>query len=135
MHVMNSTLQRSEARRSRPYAQRLLVAAAALLTAASSQANYTCAGRVRGVAMDVVTGDVLAESLGPLVWPRLCSVNTTVGGISPETCKRTHATLMLAQQTQKSVTIWINDTTGISECKPLPAWQWVTGFYFLRVDE
>lgn len=135
MHVMNSTLQRNVPRRLCSHARRLLVAAVALLTATLSQANYTCAGRVRGVAMDVVTGDVLAESIGPLVWPRLCSVNSTVGGISPEACKRVQATLLLAQQTQKSVTIWINDTTGISECKPLPAWQWVPGFYFLRVDE
>lgn len=135
MQGTNSKLQRNVTRRLRPHAQRFLVAAVALLTATTSQANYTCGGRVRGVAMDVVTGDVLAESLGPLIWPRLCSINNTVGKISPEACKRIHATLLLAQQTQKSVTVWIDDSSGISECKPLPAWQWVNGFYFLRVDE
>lgn len=57
----------------------LISFAAAGLIASPAFANYTCTGPIRGVALDVTSGDLLVESVGALSWPRLCSINSTVG--------------------------------------------------------
>lgn len=94
-------------------------------------AGYTCGGPVRGVAIDT-SGDILAESIGPVIWPRLCNIRTAVNGIPPESCKIIYSTLLAAQASGRSVTFWINDPA--TTCATLAQWQWVNGFYFLRID-
>lgn len=92
---------------------------------------YICSGTVRGVAIDS-GGDVLSESIGTVLWPRLCNVRATANGVVPEACKAMYASLLVAQASGKTVTFWINDP--VTSCATLPQWQFMTGLYFLRVD-
>ncbi len=104
-----------------------------VVTSSSALANYTCTGLVRGVAMDLRSGDVITESIGAINWPRLCSVHTATNGIPADVCKHLYATLLTAQTTGKTVTFWVSDPGEV--CPALPAWEWVQGLYFLRINE
>lgn len=109
-----------------------LVSVALLLTSSTAFAGYTCSGKVSGVAMELDNGDVFAESIGAVSWPRLCNMHVAANGIPPDVCKSIYATLLSAQATGKSVTFWVNDTA--TTCQTLVAWQYVNGLYFIRVD-
>lgn len=108
-----------------------LVSFALLSTSSVALAGYTCSGLVRGVSIEA-GGDILAESIGPTLWPRLCNIRVNSNGIAPETCKMIYASLLVAQQSGKSVTFWVSDTT--TTCTTFTQWQFVNGLYFLRVD-
>lgn len=107
------------------------MAFALIFAAPTALAGYTCTGAARGVAIDV-GGDVLVESIGPLLWPRLCNVRTSANNVAPEACKAIYASLLTAQASGKTVTVWVSDTG--TTCTSLAQWQYVAGFYFLRVD-
>jgi hypothetical protein len=98
---------------------------------ATAQANttYTCTGNVKGVSINPKNGDLLAESIGPLVWPKLCNLETELSGVSPETCKVIYSTLLTAQTANKKVTLWFNDSKDCS-IDSHPAWKILTGWYF-----
>jgi hypothetical protein len=100
--------------------------------AAPVLANYTCSGQVRGVAIDVQSGHLMAESVGSVSWPRFCSFRGTENGIAPEDCKRMYSALLVAQATGKSVTFWV--TSAGTTCPPNEPWQFINGLYFLRID-
>lgn len=95
-------------------------------------AGYTCTGLVRGVSMDFLNGELLAESVGGVSWPRLCSFRSAINSIQPEDCKRMYAALLTAQSSAKSVTLWVNDSN--TTCATLTPWAYVNGLYFLRID-
>lgn len=108
------------------------IASVALLTTSSAAvAAGSCSGPAYGVAIEV-NGDVLVESIGTVHWPRLCNVRTPMNGVTIEACKMMYASLLTAQASGKSVTMWISDTT--TTCTTLTPWRFVNGFYFLRVD-
>ena len=109
----------------------LLTGLAILSASPTALAGYTCTGPVRGVAIDI-GGDVLIESIGTVLWPRLCNVRAPANAVVPEACRTIYASLLSAQMSGRSVTIWVNDSA--TSCTSLPQWQYVTGFYFLRVD-
>jgi hypothetical protein len=71
-----------------------------------ANANYVCAGNVKGVSINPKNGDLLVESIGPLVWPKLCNLETEMSSVSPETCKVIFSTLLTAQTANKKVTLW-----------------------------
>lgn len=111
------------------------VIACAVLTAlsAQAQATYTCNGAVKGVSVEPTSGDVLAESIGTsMSWPRFCSLRQDSNGITIAGCKAVYASLLTAQASGRSVTVWINGPS--SSCAALSSWQFVEGFYFLRID-
>lgn len=89
---------------------------------------YTCAGKVKGVSMSP-TGTLMAESIGPLVWPKLCNVSSQQRGIAPETCQNIYSLLLTAQTTNKSVMFWFNDGKDCSVDSHTP-WADLTGWYF-----
>lgn len=97
-------------------------------------ANYSCTGPVKGVAIDVSVGDVLAETAGGMNWPRLCNTRNQVNGVAPDDCKRVYASLLAAQAQGRTVTIWISDASSTANCGSQTPWGWVAGFYFFRVD-
>ena len=110
------------------------VAASLVILSSAANANYTCSGPVKGVSLEVTTGDILVESIGNVSWPRLCNINYVGNGIPPAVCKNVHAMLLTAQTLGKSVTLWSNDprTACPSDLTP---WHWVPGFYFLRLND
>lgn len=91
---------------------------------------YTCTGPVRGVSIEA-NGDILAESAGSLNWPRFCNVRTVMNAVQPEACRAMYGALLMAQGSGKQVTLWMS---GDNTCTGLPAWQFVPGFYFIRVN-
>ncbi|RYZ87493.1 MAG: hypothetical protein EOP06_12580 [Proteobacteria bacterium] len=95
----------------------------------AAQADVNCEGLVKKVSMEATTGDIFAESIGELTWPRLCSINTVANGIQPNVCKSIYSTLLAAQVTGRTVTVSIN--RGDS-CRTVGNWAFVQGFYFLR---
>jgi len=104
----------------------LLIAGVA---SAQAKANYTCAGNVKGVSINPKNGDLLAESIGPLVWPKLCNLETEMSNVSPETCKIIYSTLLTAQTANKKVTLWFNDGKDCTTSSH-PPWETLTGWYF-----
>ncbi|GAB1624099.1 hypothetical protein AAOGI_41490 [Agarivorans albus] len=94
-----------------------------------SLANYTCYGEVKGVSIEARTGHLIVENIGPLEWPRLCSVDRDYNSISPEACRVVYSTLITAQTTQKSVIMWFNDGKDCSRESHQP-WKVLTGWYF-----
>lgn len=102
-----------------------------------------CEGRVVGVALDPPTGDVLVDHISltkvnevavsgqAMLWPRLCSVINSLNGIPPEGCKSLYATLLAAQATSRTVTLWIRNTESCTAYSP---WNVLTGFYFMRIN-
>lgn len=117
---------------SRSHSNLLVFAAAISFAVPAIAVRYTCGGAVRGVAVDVRSGELLAESIGSVQWPRLCSFRSAVNGIPPDDCKRTHAALLAAQLSGRTATFWVDHPT--STCASLLPWEFVEGFYFLRVD-
>ncbi len=108
-----------------------IVSVALLSASPAALAGYTCSGVVRGVAIES-NGDVFAESIGAVSWPRLCNVRTNMNGITFEACKAMQASLFVAQASGKTITLWVNDPA--TTCATLVPWQFVNGLYFLRVD-
>ena len=104
-----------------------------LMTSMPASANYTCSGPVKGVSINGL-GAVVAESIGKVQWGFLCNVETAANGINPATCKVMYATLLAAQTTGRSVTLWVTDSATV--CPDLPArWGYVAGFNLLRMDD
>lgn len=99
------------------------------ITSMSATAAYICVGKVVGLSIDANDGHVLVEKLGPLVWPRLCSIKETMNNISPEACKVVYSTLMTAQISNRDITMWFNDGKDCSSTSHVP-WQTLTGWYF-----
>lgn len=94
-----------------------------------SFAKYTCEGKVQGLSIDPRTGALLAEKIGPLNWPKLCSITHTSNNISPESCKVIYSSLLAAQMGSKEVKFWFNDGKDCSQKSHTP-WQNLTGWYF-----
>ena len=90
---------------------------------------YICQGPVTGLSINPKSGAILAERIGPLVWPQLCSVTTSLNGVSPETCKIIYSVLLTAQSTKKEVVMWFNDGKNCSQ-ESHPSWSTLTGWYF-----
>jgi hypothetical protein len=108
-----------------------LLSLALLSTTPAALAGYTCSGPVHGVSIEA-GGDVLVESVGSILWPRFCNIRATSNAIPPETCKLMYASLLVAQQSGKSVTFWVEDPA--TTCATFTQWQFVNGLYFLRID-
>ncbi|MDN2709725.1 hypothetical protein O0880_09860 [Janthinobacterium sp. SUN118] len=110
-----------------------MLAIASLITSMPASANYTCSGPVKGVSINGL-GAVVAESIGKVQWGFLCNVETATNGINPATCKVMYATLLAAQASGRSVTLWVTDSATV--CPDLPArWNYVSGFNLLRMDD
>jgi len=92
-------------------------------------ATYSCSGVVKGVTI-APTGQVFAESIGSISWPRMCSVSETFNGVSPEACRAVFSTLLTAQATGKEVSLSFDDDAGGGTCTSHPAWGALTGWYF-----
>jgi hypothetical protein len=107
----------------------LFVGLCVSLFSASAFSNYVCSGAVNGVGIDPKSGAILVQSIGVLEWPKLCSVRAEINGTSVEACKVIYSTLLTAQTTQKSVTLWFNDGKDCSKVSHVP-WETLTGWYF-----
>ncbi len=99
-------------------------------SASSLAATYTCEGKVQGLSINPQTGSVLAEKIGPLAWPVLCSVKKEENGVAVETCKMIYSTLLSAQMSDKSVMLWFNDSKDCTAASHTP-WHDLTGWYFV----
>lgn len=93
------------------------LAIVSLLSAWSPQVSaeaYACTGTVTQLALP--PNGVLNVSFGfqpsaAMNYQDLCSMNEDWQGIKPSTCKAIMAQLMLAYQTQRSVTMYFNTAT------------------------
>lgn len=101
-----------------------------LLLSHNAFATYTCSGVVEGVAIAPKTGFVYARSIGSLVFPKLCNVQTETDGISVDACKQIYSMLLSAQMAKKDVTFWFNDDANGGSCDAQQAWQPLSGWYF-----
>lgn len=109
--------------------KQLLILFLSILFSSTAAFAYTCAGKVSGVSIEATSGHVLVEKIGPLSWPRLCSVDREYNGISPEACRTVYSTLLTAQTTQRDVVLWFNDGKDCTQNSHTP-WQTLTGWYF-----
>lgn len=92
---------------------------------------FDCQGLVRQPSVEVSTGDVLAQGIGDLRWPRLCNLRaTSPQGITPETCKTIYATLMTASLTGKPVRV-ATKTAPYTSCAAYPEWARLPDFYWM----
>lgn len=96
--------------------------------------NYTCGGNVTGVGIDPISGSILVENIGPLVWPRLCSVERETNSISPEACRIIYTTLLTAQTTGKPVRMWFRSPGACDKETHVP-WYPLKDWYFGPVIE
>lgn len=108
---------------------KLAICVMSLCMSSYTFANYTCKGKVIGVAIAPKSGALMAEKIGPLSWPQLCKFNVEHAGISPDTCRAIYSTLLAAQMSQKDVTLWFNDGKDCSATSHVP-WELLTGWYF-----
>lgn len=108
---------------------KVILCVTSLCMSSYSSANYTCKGKVTGVAITPQSGVLMVAKVGPLSWPQLCKFNVEYAGVSPETCKAIYSTLLAAQMSQKDVTLWFNDGKDCSTTSHVP-WQLLTGWYF-----
>ncbi|MFW2098462.1 hypothetical protein ACG9ZL_19995 [Acinetobacter sp. ULE_I057] len=73
----------------------------------SNSMALICTGPVSGVSVNVQTGGVLAASVGGLSYPILCSTLSTVNEIPSANCSKFFATLLIAQVTKKTITLFL----------------------------
>lgn len=112
---------------------RVIAAIVLAALSAQAQATYTCSGAVKGVSVEPTSGDVLARSIGTAMsWPRFCSLRQDRNGITPAGCKAVYASLLTAQASGRSVTVWVNGPSA--SCEALSSWHFVEGFYFLEIE-
>jgi hypothetical protein len=118
------------------FRKRLWLLMVAALSQPAPATAYVCQGVVKGLSVES-GGDVLVQSVGTsMSWPRLCNVSRDANGSTPATCKAFYATLLTAQTTGRSVTVWIHgDASDTNRCASLAPWQYVEGFYFLTLGE
>ncbi|UDF35477.1 UNVERIFIED_ORG: hypothetical protein LHJ69_23515 [Shinella sp. XGS7] len=136
-HTDQQTAARARATSPKVQLRMLTLVAVAVSCFAAVQpafADFNCTGPVRAVSIEATTGDLLVGAIGPLRWARLCSVNQTVGSITPAACKSVHSTLLIAQSTGQVAHVSTRNTPTPS-CEAHPEWQWVQGFYFVRLGE
>ncbi|KPZ73135.1 hypothetical protein AN944_00283 [Shewanella sp. P1-14-1] len=109
--------------------QLAVMVALVVISFTANATKYTCSGLVKGLSVSPQNGLVLAERIGELQWPRLCSISEDVAGIPADNCKLIYSTLLAAQLSNKTVTIWFNDSKDCSATSH-PAWEELTGWYF-----
>ena len=108
------------------YKVALITVVVAVFSMPSAFASYTCGGPVKGLTISP-DGQMFAESIGTLSWPRICNVSKAENDIAPETCRVIYSSLLTAQTTGKDVDFTFNDS---GNCTSHTAWGWLTGWYF-----
>ncbi len=100
-----------------------------LLACSFNAMSYVCGGEVKGVSIEPLNGYVFVEKIGPLTWPKLCSVDTESNGITVESCKIVYSTLLAAQASGRGVDLQFNDGKDCTATSHAP-WYVLTGWYF-----
>lgn len=92
----------------------------------------SCTGKVSGVSVNPRTGGLLANTVGGLNSPVLCSTSTTLNEISPSNCSKLFAVLLTAQITKRSVTLifW-----GPQNCSDFEPWKLAEGLYHYILND
>ncbi|WP_151825189.1 hypothetical protein, partial [Acinetobacter bereziniae] len=78
----------------------------------------SCTGKVSGVSVNPRTGGLLANTVGGLNSPVLCSTTTILNEISPSNCSKLFAVLLTAQITKRSVTLIFSGPQSCSDFQP-----------------
>jgi len=93
---------------------------------------YTCEGDVKGVTVNA-QGQVMAESIGAAMqWPVFCNVSQIENGVAIAACRVVYASLLTAQATGRSVTVWVGGSAG--SCGDLTPFNFVSGFGMVRIN-
>lgn len=98
----------------------------------SNSMALICTGPVSGVSVNVQTGGVLAASVGGLSYPILCSTLSTVNEIPSANCSKFFATLLIAQVTKKTITLYFREGQS---CSSFQAWQLAPTFYHYTLND
>jgi hypothetical protein len=109
-----------------------LMALVFVSTSPAAFAGYECTGPVQGVSVFLANGDLVAEKVGLVSWPRLCNLRVTANAIPPEMCKIMYTALLTAQASGKTVTLFVNNNTAT--CATLAGWVYIADLYLIRVD-
>ena len=106
---------------------KILLGAVFIFSTGVANASYWCTGPVEGLTISP-DGSVWAERVAGFSWQKFCNVSM-VDGTTIEACKVVYSTLLTAQISDKSVTLWFNDD---GDCSPesRPAWSRLDGWYF-----
>lgn len=107
----------------------LLVTVMLLQAIVARAQTYTCTGPVLGVTVNP-DGLVVAEQVAGIGWAYLCRLGATYNGVTPDACKGIHASLLVAQLTQKDVMLWFNDGATGGSCNTRSVFAPLTGWYF-----
>lgn len=91
-----------------------------------------CTGPVSGVSVNPQTGNILAQSVGGLGYPVLCSTSSVVNEISPTNCSKFFAVLLLAQVTKKTITLYFSN---VESCSSFEAWKLAPSFYHYTLND
>lgn len=100
------------------------------LFATEAEANYTCVGTVTGLSVGATTGYVIPAKIAGIAYPLLCSINTSINGVSTDMCKNVYAMLLTAQVMKKNVVLWFNDDASGGTCATHGSWTILTGWYY-----
>jgi len=87
----------------------------------SVQAGFTCDGKPQ-VNMSLQTG-TLTVNVGYGYW-YICSINTTVGNITPKACEKIYEGLLSAEILNNRSSIYFEDSLG--NCNSIGSWSWPT---------
>lgn len=92
----------------------------------------SCTGKVSGVSVNPRTGGLLANTVGGLSSPVLCSTSVTWNEIPPSNCCKLFAVLLTAQVTNKTVTLIFS---GPQSCSDFQPWALAEGFYHYILND
>ncbi|MFW2174604.1 hypothetical protein ACG95N_13905 [Acinetobacter guillouiae] len=98
----------------------------------SNSKALMCTGPVSGVSVNIQTGSVLAASVAGLNFPVLCSTSSTVNNIPPANCSKFFATLLTAQVTKKTITLYFSQGDS---CSSFKAWELAPTFYHYTLND
>lgn len=112
--------------------KRIILLLFILLNQSVFAADIMCTGKVSGVSINPRTGGLLANTVGSLSSPILCSTSTTLNEISPSNCSKLFAVLLTAQITKKTVTLYFSGAQSCSDFKP---WTLAGGFYHYILND
>lgn len=109
------------------FRHRTMLICAALLAAPAHAAGFSCGpAPITFLGIEGGTGYVLTSVGGSSGPTKICSVDTTIDSISPETCRSWLSSLMTLRSTGKKVVLYFNSETpsvgGVTNCAGLGGW-------------
>jgi len=100
-----------------------------LLISTNSMANYICTGQVSYLGIDA-SGNLVTAIANSTPIHYICNINNQGSfQMSVGSCKLAYASLVIAKQNGKSISLYYNDNLT---CATFPSWGQVNSLYFVQ---